>query len=329
MHNLRSLDALRAFVDGGSVSQAAIRLGRTQPQVGRLLAALEADLGFRLFHRENRRLTLTAEGLRFYRQAERVLAGHDGLQRLAAGIREGRSDRHLRVLTAPQVASVVLGPALRTMAARVPDFTALIDTRIRLDAETVVEQEHFDLGVTVLPLAHPKLKVEPVCALEAVVVMRRDHPLAQLRQIDLADLLAHDLVVTHERSLLRQGLERHCREAGLTPRPRFEASNGVVVCQLVAQGLGVALADPFVVLSTPAPQLVMRPFACSIPVPYGLFFPAWQPRPGIVDDFAALVAETARREAASLRRSLRRRAPDIAGMRGAAETAAPQEEPYE
>jgi DNA-binding transcriptional LysR family regulator len=309
MHNLRSLDALRAFVDAGSVSQAALRLGRTQPQVGRLLAALEKDLGFRLFHRENRRLTLTVEGLRFYQQAERVLAGHDGLQRLAAGIREGSSDSHLRVLTAPQVAGVVLGPALRAMAARVPDFTALIDTRIRLDAETVVEQEHFDLGVTVLPLTHPRLKVEPVCELEAVVVMRRDHPLARLRQVGLAELLSHDLVVTHAQSLLRQGLERHCREAGLTPRHRFETSNGVVVCQMVAQGLGVALADPFVALSSPAPQLVMRPFACAIPVPYGLFFPAWQPRPAIVDQFAVLVAETARSKAAALRRTLRSTSP--------------------
>ncbi|MGG5890486.1 LysR family transcriptional regulator [Falsiroseomonas sp. HC035] len=307
MHNLRSLDALRAFVDAGSVSQAAERLGKTQPQVGRLLTALEQDLGFQLFHREKRRLTLTVDGLRYYQQAERVLAGHDGLERLAAGIRQGRNDRHLRVLTAPQVASLVLGPALRAMAARVPDFTAQVDTRIRLDAETVVEQEHFDLGVTVLPLTHPKLKVEPVCQLEAVVVMRRDHPLAQLRQVGLAELLSQDLVVTHARSLLRQGLERCCREAGLTLRHRFEASNGVVVCQMVAQGLGVALADPFVARSSPAPHLVMRPFACSIPVPYGLFFPVWQARPAIVDQFARLVVETAQAEAAALRRTLRRR----------------------
>jgi DNA-binding transcriptional LysR family regulator len=307
MHNPRSLDALRAFVEAGSVSQAAVRLGRTQPQVGRLLAALEKELGFALFSRENRRLSMTAEGLRFYQHAERVLAGHDELQRLAAGIREGQNDRHLRVLTAPQVASVMLGPALRIMAARLPDFTATVDTRIRLDAETVVEQEHFDLGVTVLPLVHPRLKVEPICQVEAVVVMRRDHPLAKLRRIGLAELLAHDLVVTHARSLLRQGLEQHCREAGLTPRYRFEASNGVVVCQMAALGLGVALADPFVALSTPAPQLVMRPFALSIALPYGIFFPAWQARPAIVAQFAELVAETARREADALRRTLNRR----------------------
>lgn len=307
MRNLRSLEALRAFVESGSVSQAAARMGRTQPQVGRLLAALEQELGFGLFSRENRRLALTAEGLRFWQHAERVLAGHDGLARLASGIRQGQKDNHLRLLTAPQVASFVLGEALREMAARVPDFSAVVDTRIRLDAETVVEQEHFDMGVTVLPLAHSGLKVEPLCEVEAVAVMRRDHPLAALAQVTVQDLTGHDMVVTHPRSLLRQGLEQHCREAGVTPRARFEASNGVVVCQMAALGLGVALADPFVARSSPAPQMVIRAFAPSIPLPYGMFFPTWQPRSSLVEEFAALVAQTARQEADTLMRSLRRR----------------------
>ncbi|WP_120009511.1 LysR family transcriptional regulator [Teichococcus vastitatis] len=307
MYNLRSLDALRAFVESGSVSQAAARLGRTQPQIGRLLAGLEKELGFDLFSRNNRRLSLTAEGLRFFQHAERVLAGHDALTRLASGIRQGQKDSHLRLLTAPQVASLILGEALRAMAARVPDFTATVDTRIRLDAEAVVEQEHFDLGVTVLPLAHAGLKVEPLCEVEAVAVMRRDHPLAALPQVTVEDLTGHDMVVTHPRSLLRQGLEQHCRDAGVTPRCRFEASNGVVVCQMVALGLGVALADPFVARSSPAPQMVMRAFAPSIPVSYGLFFPTWQPRSDMVRDFAALVVQAARHEAETLTRSLRRR----------------------
>jgi DNA-binding transcriptional LysR family regulator len=307
LHNLRSLEALRAFVESGSVSQAAVRLGRTQPQVGRLLAALEREVGFELFSRDNRRLTLTAEGLRFWQHAERVLAGHDGLLRLADGIRQGQKDNHLRLLTAPQVASFVLGEALRAMAARVPDFTAVVDTRIRLDAEMVVQQEHFDMGVTVLPLAHSGLKLEPLCEVEAVAVMRRDHPLAALPQVTVEDIAGHDMVVTHPRSLLRQGLEQHCREAGVTPRYRFEASNGVVVCQMAALGLGVALADPFVARSSPAPQMVIRAFTPSIPLPYGMFFPTWQPRSGIVEDFAALVFQTAQHEAETLMRSLRRR----------------------
>ncbi|PWC28659.1 LysR family transcriptional regulator [Teichococcus aestuarii] len=306
MLKISALEALRAFVECGSVSQAAARLGRTQPQVGRLLAGLEQSLGFALFTRERQRLSLTPEGRRFYQQAERVLAGHDGLAQLAGQIRGGQRDSHLRILTAPQMANALLGEALAEMARRAPDFTASIDTRVRLDAEAVVGQEHFDLGVTVPPLQHPGLRVEPLCEVEAVVVMRRDHPLAARRQVELPALVEHDLIATHARSLLRQRLEQHCRQAGLMPRYRFEAANGVVVCQMAAQGLGLALADPFVALSAAAPQLVMRRFRPAVPLPYGLFYPAWQARSETAQVFAGLVSEVAQRQAEQLMRRLRR-----------------------
>lgn len=297
-----SLDALRAFVECGSVSLAAVRLGRTQPQVGRLLAALEEELGFPLFSRAGRRLSLTPEGRRFYQQAERVLAGHDDLSRLAAQIRTDAGDSHLRVLTAPQVASVLLGEALAEMARRRPDFSASIDSRVRLDAEAVVAQEHFDLGVTVPPLLHPSLQVEPLCEVEAVIAMRRNHPLAAHVRITLADLPGQDMIGTHPRSTLRQHLEPLCREAGFQPRFRFEATNGVVACQMAAAGLGIALSDPFVARSASAPGLVIRRFVPAIPLPYGLFYPIWQPRSETVAQFAALVSKTARRLAGTLMR---------------------------
>ena len=44
-HRMQSaLEALRAFVEGGSIAQAGERLGRTPPQVGRLLASLEEPM---------------------------------------------------------------------------------------------------------------------------------------------------------------------------------------------------------------------------------------------------------------------------------------------
>ncbi|WP_367615839.1 LysR family transcriptional regulator [Plastoroseomonas hellenica] len=302
---IRSLDALRAFVEGGSVSSAAARLGLTQPQAGRLLAGLEAELGFALFTRENRRLALTPEGWRFYGQAERVLAGHDGLARLAREIRQGRQDNHLRVLTAPQATHAVLGEALVTMARLVPGFTATIEGRARLDIEALVEQEHFDLGVTVPPLSHPRLKVEPLCETEAVLVLPKAHPLARRRQIGLMDLVGQDLIATHPRSLLRQRLQQLFRDIDQEPRIRFEALNGTIACQLVGLGLGIGLADPFVARSSGAAGMVMRRFEPTIPLPYGLFYPAWQKQSEIAVQLAGLIRDTAQHRAAAIMRSLR------------------------
>ena len=49
---IRHLEVFDALVEAGSVSRAADRLNLTQPAVSIALSKLEADLGFRLFHRE-------------------------------------------------------------------------------------------------------------------------------------------------------------------------------------------------------------------------------------------------------------------------------------
>lgn len=309
MPSQRGLDALRAFVEGGSVSQAAARLGRTQPQIGRLLAALETELGFALFDRANRRLRLTAEGIRFYAQAERVLTGHDGLARLAKELSLGRQDDKLRVLCAPHmVGALVTGP-LAEMSRRLPGFSATIEARARLDIESWVGQEAFDLGITVLPLPHAALAVEEFCRTEAVVAMAAGHPLAAQSTVTAAELAQHDLVATHPRSMLRWHLDQMSRESGLDFRLRFESASGLVVCQLAGAGLGAALADPFVAQSSGAPGLVLRRFRPKIELPYGLIFPAWQPRSRATAELAGLVAAAGRQAAAALERRLRRGTP--------------------
>lgn len=299
MPSHRSLEALRAFVDGGSVSQAAIRLGRTQPQVGRLLSALEQELGFALFDRQNRRLALTTDGRAYYAQVERVLAGHDGLDRFAAQLRQGGRD-HVRVLTAPYVAHAIVADALAVLAARMPSFTATIDSRIRLDIETWVGHENFDLGVSVLPITHPGFETEEFLRSEAVVAMTPDHALTGKRIVTIEDLAETSLITTHPRSIVQQQLDRHCRERGLTLQSRFETANGMIACQLAERGLGCCIADPFVARSSGTPGLVFRRFQPRIELSYGFIFPAAQSRSRAVVELAQEIAALARRQLAAI-----------------------------
>ena len=293
MASQRGLEALRAFVESGSVSLAAERLGRTQPQVGRLLTALEEEVGFPIFSRDTRPLTLTREGREFYSQVERVLSGYDGLKRFAAQMRQGRRD-HVRVLTAPFIAHAIVADAVAALAATSPSFTASIESRVRLDIETWVGQETFDLGITVLPLSHPAFKTEEFLRTEAMVAMLPDHPFAHYDSVDFLDLIEVDVIVMHPRSIIRQHLERLCRETGKTLKSRFEATNGVIACQLAGRGLGCCLSDPFVAQSSGVPNLVLKPFRPAFPLQYGFLYPTWQSRSPAVDDLASEIARIAR-----------------------------------
>src|ERR1051325_7878130 len=70
----RQLGAFCAVVERKSFSQAAARLGVTQPAVSLQVRALEKRLGQQLLDRSGRRVEPTEAGLRLYRGAQRLLA---------------------------------------------------------------------------------------------------------------------------------------------------------------------------------------------------------------------------------------------------------------
>ncbi|EFH28351.1 MULTISPECIES: LysR family transcriptional regulator, partial [Streptomyces] len=89
------LDAVRTFVavaDAGRFQEAAHRLAVTQQAVSKRVAALERDLGARLFTRAPRGARLTIDGQAFLPHARELLRA---AERAAASVRPG--SRALRV----------------------------------------------------------------------------------------------------------------------------------------------------------------------------------------------------------------------------------------
>jgi DNA-binding transcriptional LysR family regulator len=62
-----------AVADAGQVTGAARKLFMTQPAVSQTIAQLESELGFKLFNRSGRGVTLTPAGAQFYEPARRAV----------------------------------------------------------------------------------------------------------------------------------------------------------------------------------------------------------------------------------------------------------------
>src|ERR687887_809247 len=85
----RQLAAFCAVIERRSFSQAAARLGVTQPAVSLQVRALEKRLGRQLLDRSGRRVVPTEAGLRLYRGAQRLLALEEQLVEDVAAEAEG------------------------------------------------------------------------------------------------------------------------------------------------------------------------------------------------------------------------------------------------
>src|SRR5437763_16752370 len=70
----RQLAAFCEVVDRRSFSQAAERVGATQPAISLQIRSLEKRLGTQLLDRSGRKVGPTEAGLRLYRSAQRLLA---------------------------------------------------------------------------------------------------------------------------------------------------------------------------------------------------------------------------------------------------------------
>src|SRR5881275_1531336 len=81
----RQLAAFCAVVERQSFSQAAERLGVTQPAVSLQVRSLEKRLGTQLLDRSGRRVVPTEAGLRLYRGAQRLLQLEEQLLTEVAG----------------------------------------------------------------------------------------------------------------------------------------------------------------------------------------------------------------------------------------------------
>ncbi|MES2934678.1 MAG: LysR family transcriptional regulator, partial [Pseudomonadota bacterium] len=65
MDKLKAMQTFTQIADAGSLTAAARVAESSLPAVVRSLAALEAELGVRLFNRSTRRISLTDEGRRY------------------------------------------------------------------------------------------------------------------------------------------------------------------------------------------------------------------------------------------------------------------------
>lgn len=72
-YSFAQIEAFATIAETGSLSRAAIRLGKDRTTLRDLLDYLEDALGYHLFNREGRTLTLTAEGEQLFRQAHLLL----------------------------------------------------------------------------------------------------------------------------------------------------------------------------------------------------------------------------------------------------------------
>jgi DNA-binding transcriptional LysR family regulator len=204
-------------VERRSFSQAAERLGVTQPAVSQQIRALEERVGHKLIDRSGRRVEPTEAGERLYRSAQRLLAVEEQLLEELDSVEETAVRGRLEIGASSGPGGTVVPQLLCDFAEQAPE--AVIALSI-FDTQTVVEmvaERELELGIVGAGRKHRSVVFEPILRDEVVLVCPPTHRFAG-RTIKVDELRKEPLILMQEGAGVRQVVEDELRRRGVKLR---------------------------------------------------------------------------------------------------------------
>jgi DNA-binding transcriptional LysR family regulator len=235
----RQLAAFVAVVEKKSFSQAAERLGVTQPAVSLQIRALEKRLGVQLLDRSGRRVEPTEAGQRLYRNAQRMLAAEEQLlDELAEGERiVGRFELGASTGPGGSVVPILLGEVARTY----PDVSIALTVADTHRIIELVADRALELGVVGFARRHRSVVFEPLFHDQVVLACPPGHRFAG-KTVSLDELREETLILMQEGAGVREAIEDELRAVGVRARDfdaRLELGLQESVRTAVEAGFGV------------------------------------------------------------------------------------------
>ncbi|MCW5688017.1 MAG: LysR family transcriptional regulator [Pseudolabrys sp.] len=255
---MRQLQVFVAASRARSFSEAADRLGISQPSLSGTISKIETQLGLRLFDRTTRSLILTADGRDLAAVADDLVrdfeAALSGISARAAGKR-GR----VSVAVLPSVAATVLPEALGAFAKEYPEIDVSVHDVLQERAVAILRNGVVDFAVTTQAAAYPELHFEELGADPFYLVCKRNHPLARLKTVTWKDTVDYPFIALSATTSVRRFADTAMGQTELVIRPRYEVEQILSAVTLVSAGLGITALPSLTLAMFSHRALAMRP----------------------------------------------------------------------
>jgi LysR family transcriptional regulator, cell division regulator len=219
----------------GSMNKAALELNTVQSNVTARVKSLETEVGFALFARTNRGVTLTAAGRRLLPFAARAARLLDDARRAVAD--EGTPCGALSVGSLDTTAALHLSPILAAYVAAYPAVDLSLRTGTTGELVQLVLDRQLDGAYVCGPANHPDLRVEPFVREELVILTAP----AVTRFETLASKPDLKIIVLKAGCSYRLRLEAMLARRGIVGVRQLEFGTLEAIIGCVSAGVGVTL----------------------------------------------------------------------------------------
>ncbi len=223
------------------MTRAAEQLHLAQPGLTQNIQQLEEELGVLLIRRTGRKLSLTAAGQVFLKQAELSIQQFE-LAKIAAQ-RAGRGEMGEVAIGFGSTAGLHVVPqVVKTFREKYPDVQVSLH---ELGAEAqLAALRSGDIDVAIAyALPNPEFHWKEMTPESLVALLPADHPLAQNESVAFKDFINDTLVLPSANiaTVLYNAIIGECADAGFKPKSIQEVYTAQTAIGMVAAGLGISI----------------------------------------------------------------------------------------
>lgn len=281
--NFNQMTTFRAVMTSASLSDAANKLGRTQPAVSAAIKGLEDQLGLQLFERHGRKLTPVPEAQYLLAEADAILSQVNRVRQTMRSLSDGHSGT-LKVAAMPGPVSMLFP---RFVAANISDAEGIsisIQARTSNQIAELIRAQSIDFGFAdaISGKSEENLYRSIVISADCPIAVPQGHPLAQKTEInfrDLADVPMGTLPPSHYQTI---ELARRFAAEGLTMASTIDSQTFLPILHFVAVGRCCTVLDPLSVFLVNADSpmvegVTIRPMANPVRYQYAIYSPSHRP----------------------------------------------------
>jgi DNA-binding transcriptional LysR family regulator len=302
MLGFRQVEAFRAVMRTGSMTEAANVLGTSQPGVSRLIAQLEASTKLKLFSRGGGRLEPTAEAVAFNIEVERSFSGLQVLEQAACDIRNFGTG-HLRIACLPALALGFMPRVIKRFADSYPDIRISLQARSSSTVYEWTASQQCDFGVAARGPDFRGVEAKVFMSTAGICVLPARHRLAGHKVIHPTDLAGERFISLGLSDTTRAKIDTVFAEANVQRLTTFETQYAATICAAVIEGLGVSIVHQFTAPDFLSRGIVVKPFKPEIQIDDMLLFPANKSPSRLTEKFIEAMESCRDEQLAAWRRS--------------------------
>lgn len=261
MRHFKDFDFIEAVFKAGSIRKAAEDLNITASALNRRINRFEKEIGFEVFERLPRgvRLNPAGELLLYHIRSQR-----SDLLRLKSqvadlsGVRRG----HVSIACSQALLPYFLPREIARYRNEHPGVTFNVSARDRVAAEQKLSAFTCDIALVFEPRTMVDFEVIHAISQPIHVIMKADHPLAELDEIRLRDALRFPHVAPSEKFAVRVLLEAAAqRTMSVKLNPMIESDSFDFMCHYSEWENMISFQFPIGLDMKRVPGLIARPLA--------------------------------------------------------------------